>query len=261
MAGIIWSVCGFCGSGRIQCWGTFPTVSSAAVQPWCFNSWESSQCTGAQVFSPVQAKCEGQCSTAFPRMSASIRTIQKPTQGNTEKEGKEKENKRVVMTVCLYMCVWQEAVACYHGHEPNTSSLSCYLSFSLLLTSVYTVVKRVSHFEMHNLVLCFFFPSMSPPPHICAFACSFWFYLPPLLFSVSLLWLCLSFSFLSSPSSLPPFLCRCTLLSSPCSLPLSADCIPFALAQLSAACFSCTHTCTHLHICVHAHDSVEESPR
>lgn len=60
---------------------------------------------------------------------------------------------------------------------------------------------------------------------------------------------------------LPPFLCRRALLSSPCSLPLSADCIPFALAQLSAACFSCTHTCTHLHICVHAHDSVEESPR
>lgn len=60
---------------------------------------------------------------------------------------------------------------------------------------------------------------------------------------------------------LPPFLCRRALLSSPCSLPLSADCIPFALAQLSAACFSCTHTCTHLHICVHAHDSVEELPR
>lgn len=56
-------------------------------------------------FSPAQAKCEGQCSTAFPRMSASIRTIQKPTQGNAEKEGKEKENKRVVMTFCLYMCV------------------------------------------------------------------------------------------------------------------------------------------------------------
>lgn len=41
----------------IQCWGTFPTVSSAAVQPWCFNSWESSQCTAAQVFSAAQAKC------------------------------------------------------------------------------------------------------------------------------------------------------------------------------------------------------------
>lgn len=245
MAGIIWSVCGFCGSGRIQCWGTFPTVSSAAVQPWCFNSWESSQCTGAQVFLPAQAKCEGQCSTAFPRMSASIRTIQKLTQGNTEKEGKEKESKRVVMTFCLYMCVWQEAVACYHGHEPNTSSLSCYLSFSLLLTSVYTVVKRVSHFEMHNLVLCCFFSSVSPPPHICAFACSFWFYLPPLLFSVSLLWLCLSFSFLSSPSSLP--LSSCTSLISLLSSSLS---------RLYSFCFSPAVSCllllyTHMHTSAH----------
>lgn len=162
------------------------------------------------------------------------------------------------MTFCLYMCVWQEAVACYHGHELNTSSLSCYLSFSLLLTSVYTVVTRVSHFEMHDLVMCCFFSACLL--HLTSA------HLPVLSDFISHLFYSLSafFDFVSLSLfsvHLPPFLCRRALLSSPCSLPLSAECIPFALAQLSAACFSCTHTCTHLHICVHAHDSVEESPR
>lgn len=115
------------------------------------------------------------------------------------------------------------------------------------------------NFEMHNLVLCWvFFPACLL--HLTSA------HLPVLSDFISHLFYSLSafFDFVSLSLfsvHLPPFLCRCTLLSSPCSLPLSADCIPFALAQLSAACFSCTHTCTHLHICVHAHDSVEESPR
>lgn len=63
-------------------------------------------------FSSVQAKCEGQHSAAFPRMSASIRKTREPTHQlweiNVEKgEGEKKGNKRLVM---VYLCVSQAAV-------------------------------------------------------------------------------------------------------------------------------------------------------
>lgn len=131
VAGIIWSVCGFCGSRGIQRRGTFPTVSSAAVQPWCFNSWESSQCTGALVFSAAQAESEGQCAAAFPRMSESIRT----TRSNQQHRPR---------WFWCHMCMIRERATCY---------TACINTFFFQLIAFLSISHLALHFVVGPLLI------------------------------------------------------------------------------------------------------------
>lgn len=142
------------------------------------------------------------------------------------------------------------------------------------------IFLSTSHARPHSVVtlLSLILPLFPPLPSRCN-ASLFWpslllltsVHLPILISSLTSLIICQP-SLASLPISLflhhLPLFCLlpiplCTFQSTSLSFSLSpslSSAYVFALAQLSAACSSCTHTpCTHLHIYVHGHDSVEES--
>lgn len=143
---------------------------------------------------------------------------------------------------------------CYREYEPNP-----FLFFLIIYLFVYLSGQTTLRFRLVSLILLtfcqflfwdvtselfFFSPPLSSISHLCIFPFLFDFNLD--LFHVN----CHPYI------PLPPV----PLLILPLWLSASlSSTYVFALAQLSAACSSCTHTDTH--ICVHAHDSVEESSR